>query len=182
MFRVYLDLDGVLADFDKRAMELLDGRRPRDYEDQEGAEALWEKLYTHGDFFESLEPMPDAFDLLEGVMDLGFHPTILTGIPKREGGPGAVNAELGKREMVRRNFGERYRVIACRSKDKRLHMEKPGDVLIDDWHKYMPLWKKHGGHFILHTSADDSLSKLKAYKEEVHDEWQAYTLSRHLGL
>lgn len=173
MIRIYLDLDGVLADFDKKAISLL-GYRPRDFENTEGEQALWDRLYRHTDFFESLDPMPDAYNLLEGVKYLGFHPTILTGIPKPEGGPGAINAESGKRAMVRRCFGEEYRVICCRSKDKRLHMEKRGDVLIDDWGKYQPLWQKQGGKFILHTSARDSLEELEEYKKEIHDQWVSY--------
>ena len=169
MIRVYLDCDGVLADFDKKAMSLLGGKRPRDFENTEGEQALWDQLYRHADFFASLPPMKDALRLVAGVQQLGFYPTILTGIPKPEGGPGAVNAAEQKRAWVKTHIGD-YPVITCRSKDKWTHMEKPGDVLIDDWHKYKPLWEKRG-KFILHTSALDSLEQLQKYRDDVHWEW-----------
>lgn len=173
MIRVFLDCDGVLADFDARAMEILDGRRPRDFEDDEGAEALWEKLYTYPDFFYSLPVMPDALDLVRGVEALGFHPTVLTGIPKPRGGPGAVNAAADKRRWVAKNIGEKYQVITCRSKDKVKNIEKFGDVLVDDWHKYKHLWEEKG-LFILHTSAEQSLKELEEYKWKIHEILEAH--------
>lgn len=166
MIRVYLDMDGVLADFDKRAMEIL-GVVPRDFEGQQGAQALWDKLDERDDFFSSLAPMPDCFDLVEGVKKLGFHPTILTGTPKRN----TLRAATQKREWVARNLGKEYEVITCPSKDKCLHMEKVGDVLIDDWEKWQSRWEDRGGRFILHTSAKDSLNRLKQYKDHAHEDW-----------
>lgn len=161
-FRVFLDCDGVLADFDKKAIEIL-GVRPRDYENTAGAEALWAAIDSYDGFFYSLEPMPDAFELYAGVEALGFEPIILTGTPKWSGQ--GIDPSVQKRLWVNKWFGHN-RVITCKSRDKCLHMEKLGDVLIDDWHKYVKNWEDKGGIFILHESAKKSLRALAAYQEQ----------------
>jgi hypothetical protein len=156
---IFIDMDGVLADFDKRAIEIV-GCRPRDYENQEGEASLWEKLYSYKNFFLSLEPMYDAFDLWQGVHELGFKPTILTGIPREDGF--SIHPATQKKMWAKKWF-DTDRIITCKSRDKFRHITQPGDVLIDDWKKYIPLWEKAGGVFILHQSAEESLRALKAY-------------------
>lgn len=161
---MFLDCDGVLADFDKKAMEILGGIRPRDFEGTEGEQALWEKIYSVEEFFYSLDPMPDMLELVRGVEALGFHPTVLTGIPKpKEHQKSSVPAAEQKRKWVGKHLGFSYPVITCRSVEKCHHIQEPGDVLIDDWHRYIPNWEAAGGKFILHTSAKQSLIELEAY-------------------
>lgn len=163
--KVFLDLDGVMADFDKRAMEILGtGITPRLFEGQKGEQALWDMIYSVKDFFYSLEPMPDAYELLRGVEARGFHPTILTGVPApREHQKSSAPAADQKRRWVLKHLGPQYEVITCRSKDKVRSLETQGDVLIDDWHRYQQVWIDGGGHFVLHTSAADSLKQLDDY-------------------
>ena len=80
-------------------------------------------------------------------------PIILTGIARK---PGCAEE---KREWVAKYIDPGAEVITCWSKDKRNH-GKPGDILVDDWHKYRDLWEEMGGIFLLHTSAKDSLERL----------------------
>jgi hypothetical protein len=168
--RIFLDCDGVLADFDKKALEIL-GCLPRDFEGQAGEDSLWEKLYSVPEFFYSLEPMKDMEELVRGVEALGYFPTVLTGIPKpREHQLSSVPASDQKRKWVSKYLGSQYPVITCRSVNKCLSIKNPGDVLIDDWAKYMSRWQQHGGHFILHEYATDSLERLKQYLDEREQE------------
>lgn len=160
-FQVFLDCDGVLADFDKRAMEILGGIRPRDYEGTQGEDSLWERIYAHHDFFLSLDPMPDMERLVRGVENLGFTPVVLTGIPQpRENQVCSMSASDQKRAWVAKHLGPQYGVITCRSVMKSLHCS-PGDVLIDDWLKYRHKWIEKEGVFIHHTSAEKSLKELE---------------------
>lgn len=55
-------------------------------------------------------------------------------------------------------------MICCLSKNKRDYM-KPGDVLVDDWTRYRPLWEEAGGIFIHHKSAKESIEALRKYFE-----------------
>jgi hypothetical protein len=52
-------------------------------------------------------------------------------------------------------------MICCSSPEKKNYM-KPGDILVDDWPRYRDLWENAGGVFILHTSAVDSIERVKA--------------------
>jgi len=152
--QVYLDCDGVLADFDVLAAEIL-GMHPRQFEDQFGDERFWQALQDHGSFYRDLPLMPDALKLFEGVRHL--EPVILTGSP-------AVWADEQKRVWGARHFPE-TRMVVCKSRDKRLHM-KPGDVLIDDFLKYRRLWEEAGGVFIHYRSAEQALGELRAVLDD----------------
>lgn len=150
MSQIWLDCDGVLADFDTYA-EAIFGLPPRKAEAELGAKRFWCDLQSHEGFYERLPLMPDARELFEAVEHL--NPIILTGCPL--GGW----AEPQKRAWGRKHFPE-TKMICCASKDKRNHM-LPGDVLVDDWPKYKELWEEAGGIFVLHTSAKESIAKLR---------------------
>ena len=150
--QLFLDLDGVLANFDDGYRELF-GALP----DRNGPEPpdFWDKISGHGSFFASLQPMPDAMELWSAAHELHPKPIILTGVPKE-----VPDAGIQKRAWVTHHFGADAHVITCPSAHKRKH-GKPGDVLVDDWPKYQHLWEKMGGIFVLHTSAADSISTLR---------------------
>src|SRR3546814_14365072 len=74
-----LDCDGVLADFERGATELL-GMPPRVFEKRRGLPAFWREIARHPDFYGTLPLMPDAMILLDGVRHLDT--IILTGIPR----------------------------------------------------------------------------------------------------
>src|SRR3546814_2087915 len=67
--QLYLDCDGVLADFDRGATELL-GMPPRAYEKRHGIAAFWRELARHPDFYGTLPLMPDAKELFAAVRHL----------------------------------------------------------------------------------------------------------------
>src|SRR3546814_1150491 len=67
--QLYLDCDGVLADFDRGATALL-GMPPRAYEQRHGIAAFWRELARHPDFYGTLPLMPDAKELFAAVRHL----------------------------------------------------------------------------------------------------------------
>lgn len=148
--RLFLDMDGVLVDFDSGYHKHFGVRPDKDADDVD-----WAKVRAVAGFYLNLEPMADALALWNGVADLGLVPTILTGIPKS-----ITAAADEKRLWVRRWLGAHVEVITCRSKDKATHA-KPGDVLVDDWTKHKHVWEAMGGIWITHTSAEASLDQLK---------------------
>lgn len=156
--KIYVDMDGVLADYSKSAIQVL-GMEPRQYEETHGEDAPYERLYSHPTFFYELEPMPDAFELMEGIRKLGFDPTILTAKPSQET-ESTVDVPRQKRAWAYKYF---YGVptIVTTSKHKWFQCD-PGDVLIDDWARYADLWRGRGGTFIHHTSARESLNVLES--------------------
>lgn len=150
MRRLFVDLDGVLADMDGYYLQQFGESSVRS--NPRPPARFWSNIRRHGTFFRELPLLPDARELWQGVEHL--QPTILTGVPSR-----IPNVEEHKRAWVAQHFGLHVPVICCASVDKRRH-GRPGDVLIDDWHKYQNLWVEMGGVFILHTSARTSLERL----------------------
>lgn len=132
--QIYLDCDGVLADFDKGAQSLL-GLSARAFQEKHGLGRFWSRLAKAEDFYAKLEPLPDAYALFEGVKHLD--PVILTGLPM--GGW----AEDQKHRWAAQHFPH-TRIICCMARDKRDYC-RPGDVLIDDTLKHRHLWEGAGG-------------------------------------
>ncbi|HLZ75703.1 5' nucleotidase, NT5C type [Phenylobacterium sp.] len=149
--QIYLDCDGVLADFDKAAGAIF-GMPPDAFERRHGVAAFWRALARADGFFEHLELMPDAMQLYAAVEAKG--PIILTGMPHGEW------AEPQKRAWAARHFPG-VPLIATLAAMKREHCA-PGDVLVDDREQHRKLWEDAGGLFIHHTSAATSIAALKA--------------------
>jgi len=149
--QIYLDCDGVLADFDKGA-EAIFGMPPAAFETRYGAGEFWRRLAHADGFFENLEPMPDAQQLYDAVKAKA--PIILTGMPRGKW------AEPQKRRWAERHFPG-VPMITTAAALKREHCH-PGDVLVDDRPQHRKLWEKAGGLFIVHTSAKASIEALKA--------------------
>lgn len=150
MTQVFVDLDGVLADFDRHYEDVF-GERP----DKAADNVDWQKVREIPTFYADLPLMPDAMVLWDFVSQLKAPPIILTGVPRLISEEAAAN----KRAWVDLNLGENVRMIGCRSRDKSLYA-KPGDILIDDWEKYRHIWLAAGGRWITHTSADRSIDQL----------------------
>ncbi|GEP07193.1 hypothetical protein [Methylobacterium oxalidis] len=147
---VFLDCDGVLADFDKGAGAVL-GMPPAAFEKRYGLGRFWSRLASTPDFFESLDLLPDGMELYEAVREL--KPVILTGLPRGNW------AEPQKRRWAARHFPG-VEVITTSAASKREHCS-PGDALVDDRDKYRPLWEKAGGVFIHHRSASALIRQLR---------------------
>ena len=150
--QLYLDCDGVLADFEKGATALL-GMPPRAFEKRHGIGRFWGRLAKAPDFYFSLPLMDDAMELFEAVRHLD--PIILTGLPV-----GNWAADQKVRWAARHFPGTR--IITTMARDKRNH-GKEGDVLVDDQLRHAHLWEEMGGIFIHHKNAADSIERLKAY-------------------
>jgi hypothetical protein len=150
MRTVFLDCDGVLADFDKGAAAIF-GMPPAKYEHRFGLKRFWGALASAPDFFNTLDLLPDAMELFEAVRPL--KPVILTGLPRGNW------AEPQKRRWAAQHFPG-VQVITTTAALKREHC-RPGDALVDDRSKYRHLWEGAGGIFIHHKSAAASIEQLR---------------------
>jgi hypothetical protein len=149
--QIFLDCDGVLADFDRGAEAIL-GMPPDLFESSQGSGEFWKRLARADGFFANLEPMPDAYALYDAVRDKA--PIILTGMPR------GTWAEPQKRRWAAKYFpGVPVITTMAALKHEYRH---PGDVLVDDRDKYRKLWEANGGVFVHHTSAAGSIAELRA--------------------
>ena len=151
MSHLFLDLDGVLADFDAGAKAVL-GMSSRDFEARHGKREFWRRLARAKDFYATLPLLSDAMVLFEAVRHL--EPTILTGLPLGDW------AAPQKVRWAARHFPG-TKIITTMARDKYKHMTGM-DVLVDDRADHRERWKAAGGTFIRHKNARDSLQQLAA--------------------
>src|SRR4051812_16756235 len=156
---LFLDCDGVLADFDAGALALL-GATPAEFEKRHGKGEFWKRLARAPNFYGELPEMPDAQILFEAVKHL--KPTILTGLPL-----GRWAAPQKERWAALHFPG--VPIITTMARQKHLHME-PDDVLVDDRATHRHLWEDAGGIFIQHRSAADSIRQLAEIYPSVNAE------------
>lgn len=146
---IYLDMDGVIADFDGY-FEQLFGVLPRHIPKTE----RWDKVNNMPNYWADLPKMPGADTLITHLRKYGF--AILTGVPHQ----GGEKAKIQKRIWLKNHYGIEVDVICCFSKDKANYCQV-GDILIDDWLPNIERWYQAGGIGILHTSIEDTLKQLK---------------------
>lgn len=145
--QLFLDLDGVLADFD-RGVRAVTGKAPEELP----LSAMWRALARAPAFFDTLEFMHDAEALWRFCAP--HNPTILTGLPHGSWAPDQ------KRRWVARMLGAHVPVITCMSREKPRYA-RPGHVLVDDRASARAGWEAKGGVFVHHTSADSSIAALR---------------------
>ncbi|HEX2762976.1 MAG TPA: hypothetical protein VHM92_03890 [Allosphingosinicella sp.] len=150
--QLFLDCDGVLADFDKGATAIL-GMPPRAFEKRHGPGRFWAKLASAPDFYFSLPLLPDAMRLFSAVKHLD--PIILTGLP---GGNWAADQKV---RWAAQHFPG-TRIITTLARNKRDHARQ-GDVLVDDQLRHAPRWEEAGGVFVHHKDADTTIAALADY-------------------
>lgn len=147
--QLYVDMDGVLADFDAHH-EAVFGVRS----DKVADNVDWKAVRKVSGFYAGIPPMADLPALWAYIEH--HKPIVLTGVPSS-----VHEAPENKRAWVRKHLGAHVEVRCCRSAEKRLHA-KPGDILIDDWEKYRQRWIDAGGVWITHRSAAETIMLLKA--------------------
>lgn len=149
--RLYVDMDGVMADFDG-AFPAVFGLDHRTLADDE----MWAKINSHPSFFRDLPLMPGALEFFHQVRLLD--PIILTACPKTN----YAHVAGQKRAHVREHLGAHVTVLpVLGGYNKPLFMHSPGDVLIDDWGKNCKAWEAAGGVAIKHEGDfNDTINRL----------------------
>lgn len=161
-YRIFCDLDGVLVNFAQAAMELT-GINPdankMDY-DKELVNRFWLIIRKHmkegKPFFSTMQPTPDAHVLWNYLRK--YEPTILSST-----GRSIPGIEQQKMEWVSRHLGSKAAADALfvQSASLKAQYAAPTHILIDDRAKAIDPWVAAGGVGILHTSAADTITRLK---------------------
>jgi 5' nucleotidase, deoxy (Pyrimidine), cytosolic type C protein (NT5C) len=154
---IYVDLDGVLVNFDKGFEQISGGVSKEQYINNHGKKSFWELVNSKGvEWWSNLEMMPDANELWNAIK--GLNVTILTsGAVKNTG----LFAKKGKHEWVERHLGSVPVIVVDSSPMKQFYAKgSPYNVLIDDLPSNIAEWKAQGGSAILHTSAKSTLKQL----------------------
>ena len=151
--RLFLDCDGVLADFDG-GVRRLSGLDPDALTERDGRGGFWKRLARADGFYEHLDPLPGAKEMVARLRHLD--PTILTGMPIGKW------AEPQKRAWAKKHFPD-LDVITCMARDK-WTFANSGDVLVDDREHAREPWVTKGkGRFVLHRSPETTLAELSKF-------------------
>ena len=160
--RIYFDMDGVLADFERGVKELCgvvppsqNARHHKPSDDDE----MWEKIRSNEHFYDLLELMPGAKVLFDAVYTrYGERCEILTGIPKPR--RGIVHAAEDKKKWVHRLLAEDITVNIVFREEKQNYCTGKGCILIDDMERNIRDWDDVGGTGIIYRNAEDTKNRL----------------------
>jgi 5'(3')-deoxyribonucleotidase len=150
--KIFIDMDGVLADFD-----LWKDAQPEITDDP----SLWKAVSQISHFYGTLKPMPEAHRLMDYLQSLHIPLAILTGIPRKTSIP---TAEQDKAEWMLKNFGHMEFNIGPYSQDKQNWSGPgPGLILIDDKPINIQQWEAKGGKGFLYEGFLVLYDELQAY-------------------
>jgi len=155
-YKIFVDLDGVLANFDKKVKELT-GKLP----DQLVKKDMWnaiKKYYKDGhQFYRELDLMPDANQLWNHIKV--HDPIILTATGQK-----VESIKQEKVEWCKEHFPGVQMIGVVHSHEKANYIIRDTEeisILIDDREKSINPWVAAGGVGILHTSARQTIKELK---------------------
>ncbi len=158
-YRIYVDMDGVVADFDQRFIDL-SGMLPREFETKYGKNAFWDFI-DEGDnklkFWVGIPQMSDAQQLMDFVSKYDYEMLTAPSLKKQSlMGKGLWVINQTKKGL----FPSKPKVNYKSAKNKK-DFAAPNHILIDDKASTIDSWNASGGIGILHTSAANTISQLK---------------------
>jgi hypothetical protein len=155
--KIYLDMDGVIADFNKRYKEQYK-MEPREAEKNKEFDKFFDKFIADGEFA-TLDLMPDAMQLINYLRSLNVPTDILssTASEKRDA---AIRPQ--KLEWLKKHNIEFHPILVPGKRHKKDY-SNANSVLIDDTPVNIDQWRREGGIGILHTDALTTINILKMY-------------------
>ena len=150
MITLYLDMDGVLCNFDKAYRKIDPDKADR--------KKFRDAVFTHK-IFEDLEFMHDAQELLNYVSKLnGINIEILTSMGTYD----AVQGNEAKYQKMHwlNKHNIPYKANFVRAKQEKANFAHDKAILVDDSSGCINPFNVKGGHGILHTKSSDSIQQI----------------------
>ena len=154
-YDIYLDIDGVFADF-AGYIKKLSGKSPEDFESKN---KLWKILGDDVEAgnkpFSNFKKLSDADKLFNYVKK--YNPVFLSATGK------SMAEEIGKQkcEWIQKYYPNSRLILVNDATDKAKYVSNSHSILIDDRTKSIDPWIAAGGIGILHITAEDTINKLK---------------------
>ena len=155
--KIYLDMDGVIADFDARYKQLY-----KIYPSEADTYKVFDGFFTQfiaDEQFAKLDLLPDAVELIEYLKTLSIPTEILSSTSSER-----RDADIRKQKLEWLDKHDiRFPVNLVPGKRFKKDYSNPSVLLIDDTSVNIDQWRKEGGIGILHTDTLTTLNILKMY-------------------
>lgn len=155
--KIYLDMDGVIADFEKR-YEALYHMHPREAEKHQQFNKFFDEFIATKQFA-TLDLMPGAVVGMNYLNTLGIPVEILSSTASQERYD-AISKQ--KRTWLQIN-NITYKENFVPGKRFKYQFATPDSVIIDDTESVIRDWRKAGGIGILHKDWSTTISILRMY-------------------
>ena len=157
-------MDGVIANFDKRYVELFH-KTPEEVEKNQSktqGKKEWKENFkqfvTHGNFA-TLEMMPMAPEAINFLRKLPVPTQILS-----SGSDTPMYDDIKKQKLIwLQKYGITFNPLIVPGKKKKQELSGPGKILIDDHESNIEQWKEKGGIGILHKDWETTITILRLY-------------------
>ena len=146
MTTLFLDMDGVVADFEQAFTDL----SKKDITKISNMEKYYWFVIINKlgpDFWSELKPMPYAHLLWNAFKQ--YKPTFLTAALRN----GYDSSVEGKTKWIQQHFGY-DKIIVVRGAKEKWKYCRPGDILVDDMPKNIQEWNEAGGIGFLYHPKD----------------------------
>jgi hypothetical protein len=155
MWKIYLDMDGVLSDFEKRFVELF-GRSASSIGGTFTESAEWERFVTHG-HFETLDWFPGGKELLQFLGRYDVPIEILS-----SSGGHKYHKEISEQKTIwLKNNDIHYPVNIVPGKKYKKDYADVKHILIDDTERNVVEFIESGGLAFLHKTPETTISNLE---------------------
>jgi len=157
-YKIYVDMDGVVADFDQRFRNL-SGMAPKEFEKKHGKNAFWDFIDEEHKlkFWVGIPPMSDAQTLIDFVSKHDYEMLTAPSIKKQ--------SKMGKALWIRNHTNKGLfpskPIVNYRPAKRKHEFATRTAILIDDKPSTIDSWNAKGGIGILHTSAASTIAQLK---------------------
>jgi len=153
--KIYLDLDGVIADFHKRYHELYNTSPASDDARKRFGQRF--AIFIQNKEFQNLDLMPDANVLLDYLKYQPVPPVEILSSTARP----IYNADISRQKQIWLDkHGITYPAIFVPGASLKAQYADENSILIDDTEHVIDAWNKAGGTGILHKDALTTISIL----------------------
>lgn len=152
---IFLDMDGVIANFSKRYKELYK-ILPEEARTHKEFHGYFDEFIANGEFA-NLELMPDAMELVQYLRNAD-PPTVILSSTANEKHYDAISKQ--KVEWLKKHDIDFQRKFVP-GKAHKWKSARPDTIIIDDTESVINDWRKAGGVAIWHKNTETTLAELK---------------------
>lgn len=154
--KIYLDMDGVIANFEKRYTEMF-LKTPKEARDKKEFNPHWTE-FVMTEQFKTLDWWPDGEKFLEFIKTLDIEVEILS-----SSGGAKYHSLVEKQKLYwleQRGIFYKANIVSGRRKKK--EYATPDSILVDDTLDVIEDFNAAGGIGILHKDADETIKIIKS--------------------